>query len=459
MPAMQDVLAWLDDRKHEHLERLLAFLRFQTISAQSQHADDMRACAEWLAGQLNAAGVQAEILTTGGHPAVFAEAGPADAACTILVYGHYDVQPTGDESLWRSPPFDPTIRDGVLYARGAADDKGQLLTHLLAAEAWLTVTGALPIRVKYLIEGEEEIGSAHLHTLLETEKDRLACDYVVLSDTTKRDADTPALTCSTRGLVYKQIDVTGPARDLHSGLYGGIVANPLNTLATILASLRDAQGRITIPNFYDDVRALGRAERNALNEAGFDEAACLAETGSPALVGETGYTTLERLGVRPSLDVNGIQGGYVGEGASTVIPNRAFAKVSLRLAANQEPEKVSAAFDDAIRAACPPGVRLAIQTFSACPPYECPSDSAGARAAMAAMEQGYGIKPGVIRAGATLPILPLFRAVLGVDSLMMGFCVPDCGAHSANELFHIRDFEAGTRSTTILLAELARCVR
>lgn len=452
-------LTWLQANRSRNLDRLLTFLRFPTISAQPAHTVDMLACADWLRGQFAEAGIAAEILETAGHPAVFAEAGPQDAGVTVLVYGHYDVQPTGDERLWHSPPFEPTLRNGAIYARGSADDKGQLFTHLLAAEAWLQSNGALPIRVKYLIEGEEEIGSRNLPELLRRHKERLACDYVALSDTAKLDSDTPALTCSTRGLVYKQVDITGPQKDLHSGIYGGIVDNPINVLAAILASLKDGDRRVTIPGFYDAVQSLSPAQREAIARSAFDEAACRAETGCPALAGEKDYSAAERLGVRPTLDVNGICGGYTGEGASTVIPSKAFAKVSMRLVADQDPAVISKAFDAAVLAAAPPTVRVEVRTLSQCPAYSCPTDSPGSLAALEAMRQGYGREAGFLREGGSLPILPLFREVLGADSLMLGFCARDCGAHSANEYFHVADLEAGSRTAAIFLAELARRVR
>jgi acetylornithine deacetylase/succinyl-diaminopimelate desuccinylase-like protein len=456
--GINDVLTWLDKGRSGHLERLRTFLRFPTISAQTTHAADITSCAQWIVEQFAGAGIRAELLQTAGHPAVFAEAGPPDTRTTLLIYGHYDVQPTGDEGLWCSPPFEPTVRDGAIYARGAADDKGQVFTHLLAAEAWMKAAGSLPIRVKFLIEGEEEIGSVHLADLIRANRQRLACDYVALSDTAKLDAQTPALTYATRGLVFKQINVSGPSKDLHSGVYGGTVANPINELAKILASLHDDAYRVAIPGFYDDVRELSAQERTALNRAPFDERSFLDQIGSPALCGERGYTTIERRGARPTLDINGICGGYVGEGAATVIPAKAFAKVSMRLVPDQAPATISEAFDRAVRAACPQGVRIDVQTFSQCSPYVCPLGSRGVQAAMKAMELGYGRTPGMIREGGTLPILPLFKSELGADSLMLGFCVSDCNAHSANEFFHVADLEAGARTAAILLSELAEDV-
>ncbi len=457
--SLDQTFAYLEAARQTNLERLMDFLRFPTISAQPAHAGDMRACAEWIVTQFESAGIAAEILPTSGHAAVYAESGPADAGATVLIYGHYDVQPTGDEALWQSPPFEPTIRDGAVYARGAADDKGQVFAHMLAAEAWRKASGSLPIRIKFLIEGEEEIGSPSLGELIRSCRDRLACDFVALSDTAKVDAETPALTCSTRGLVYKQIEVTGPSRDLHSGAFGGMLANPINELARIVASLHDSVGRVAIPGFYDDVRLLSPAEREALNKTPFDEQRLLAYLGSPCLCGEPGFTPLERRGVRPTLDVNGICGGYTAEGAATIIPSKAVAKISMRLVANQDPARISASFDRAIRDACPPTVRVSIQTLSQCPPYECPSDSPGAKAALRAMEIGYGKSPGLIREGGTLPILPLFKSELGADSLMIGFCAAECNAHSANEFFHVADLYAGARSAAALYRELAHTVR
>mgnify|MGYP005857049061 FL=1 len=316
--------------------------------------------------------------------------------------------------------------------------------------------GTLPIRVKFLIEGEEEIGSVHLHEALRTHRQRLACDYVALSDTAKLDEDTPALTCSTRGLVYKEIEVTGPSKDLHSGVFGGTIANPIHELTKILASLHDNDCRVTIPGFYDDVRPLSPEERALLRR--FDERAYLAQVGSPMLAGEPGYTTVERRGARPTLDVNGICGGYTGEGASTIIPAKALAKVSMRLVSDQDPAATSNAFDRAVTATCPPTVRLTVRTLSQCPPYVCPLDSPGARAAMRALETGYGTAAGIIREGGSLPILPLFKSELGADSLMLGLCMSDCNAHSANEFFHVRDLYAGARSSAALLHELANIV-
>ncbi|MDM8007760.1 MAG: dipeptidase [Phycisphaerae bacterium] len=432
--------------KDAWLAGLLNFLRFPTISTLSEHADAMQRCVEWIRDRLVEAGLQAEILATGGHPAVFADTGPVVGAPTFLVYGHYDVQPVGDLNLWQSPPFEPTIRDGAIYARGSADDKGQVMIHLAALRCWKDTGTTWPVRVKLLIEGEEEIGSKHLAGLIESNREKLACDYVLISDTAKLDADTPALTCSTRGLVYKEITVRGPSHDLHSGVYGGAVANPANVLATIIASLHDEHRRVTIPGFYDDVAQLSAEERRTLASCGISDADLLAATGSRAPYGEEGFSSAERCGVRPTLDVNGMVSGFTGEGSATIIPAAASAKISMRLVAYQEPDKISAAFDEAVRRAAPPVVQLTIATRSTCGAYLCPPDSPGMQMARQALAEGFGREPVLAHEGGTLPILPLFKKVLGADSLLMGFAMPNCNLHSPNEFFHVRDFELGVRS-------------
>ena len=450
------VITHMDAAKDAFVERLEDFLRIPCISTDSARKADVRRGAEWVHRLLTDSGFESEIVETPGHPAVLGDTGPADGGGpTVLIYGHYDVQPTGDEALWDSPPFEPTIRDGSVYARGSADDKGQVLTHLLAAESWRKVAGRVPIRVKFLIEGEEEIASPNLAKIVRDHRDRLACDYVVLSDTPKLDRDTPAITYGTKGLVYKEIIVTGPKQNLHSGSYGGTLANPGNALASMIASLRDGDNRVTIPGFYEDVRDLAPGEQAQLTELPFDENAYLDTMGAPALGGEKGYTTLERRWVRPTLDVNGMIGGFTGEGASTVIPARVSAKVSMRIVPDQNPDRISKAFDTAIRKACPDGVRLEILDHGSAAAYVAPTESVGMKAAAGAIEAGFGKRPFLIREGGTLPILPLFKEVLGADSLMLGFCVPDCNAHGPNEFFVLSDFHAGTRTSAHLMNLLA----
>lgn len=447
-----------DRHRQAYLEELMALLRFETISAQPAHADDMRRCADWIRERLTAAGLHAEVLTTRGHPAVFADTGaPASGGSgpTLLVYGHYDVQPVGDAKLWISPAFEPTIRDGAIFARGSADDKGQVFIHVVAMRCLKEAGMSLPIRIKFVIEGEEEIGSPNLPALIREHRDKLACDYVVISDTGKHDETTPALPYATRGLVYKQITIEGPSKDLHSGQWGGAVANPANVLASILALLHDDQRRVTIPGFYEGVPVLSPEERRTMAEQEPSDADFTASTGCPMPFGEAGFNTRERCSARPTLDVNGLLSGYTGDGASTIIPARAMAKVSMRLVGSQDPERISAAFDDIVRKACPPAVRVHIETFGTCAAYESPTDSPGLRVAAEALKASFGKPPVLTREGGTLPILPLFKNVLGADSLMLGFSHPDCNVHSPNEFFHVADFETGTRCILRFLAGMS----
>jgi acetylornithine deacetylase/succinyl-diaminopimelate desuccinylase-like protein len=432
------------DRNHETYERdLLEFLRFPTISRHDERADDMRACAQWVRDQLAGAGLTAEIVETGGHPAVFADSGPGanPAAPTFLVYGHYDVQPVGEENLWKSPPFEPTLREGAIFARGSADDKGQVMVHIAAVRALHDAGEPIPVRLKFLIEGEEEIGSRHLAPYLRDHRDRLACDYVLISDTSKHSADTPSLTQATRGIIAKELTVEGPDHDLHSGVYGGAVANPANILARIIASFHDENNRVTIPGFYDDVQVLSAEEREALLQADISDADLLKATGSPTPHGEAGFTTAERRGTRPTLDVNGLRGGS----NATIIPSRAIANITMRLVPHQDPAKIIAAFDAAVRAACPPYARVQISSSQGSRAYVAPLDLPAMRLARRALEETYGRPPAIVREGGTLPILPLFKEVLGADSIMLGFADPNCNLHSPNEFFHLRDFQMGTR--------------
>ncbi|MBU0719066.1 MAG: dipeptidase [Planctomycetes bacterium] len=453
---IEKVISDIESNQDASVGRLHDLLRIPSISTDPGHKPDMARAAEWVHRLLVECGMESEIVETPGHPAVLADSGPAGVADqTVLIYGHYDVQPVGDESLWHSPAFEPTVRDGLVYARGAADDKGQVLAHLLAVESWMKVAGKLPVRIKFLIEGEEEIGSPNLGQLIREHSERLSCDYVALSDTPKFDDTTPAITYGTKGMVYKEVRLFGPKQNLHSGSFGGTLTNPGNTLAAILASLRDADNRVTIPGYYDDVRELSDQERASIRGLPFDEAGYLAATGAPGLDGERGYSTIERRWVRPTLDVNGLLSGFTGEGASTVIPAQAMAKVSMRIVPDQHPERVSAAFDQAVRSATPDTVKLELVTHSLCQPYVAPLDSAGMKAATQAMELGFGTGPVFTREGGSLPILPLFKEVLGADSLMMGLCDPNCNAHGPNEFFGLSDFRAGMRTAAYFVHLLA----
>ncbi len=454
--VIEKVQAYIKQNEATYVDRLKEFLRIPSISTDPQKNADTRRAAEWVQSVFAHCGIESEIVETPRHPAVLADTGPADSNTpTILIYGHYDVQPVGDPALWQSGPFDPTVRDGAIYARGSADDKGQVLTHMLAAEAWRKTAGKLPVRFKFLIEGEEEIGSPNLDALVETHRNRLACDYVTISDTAKLDWDTPAITYGTKGLIYKEIEIRGPKQDLHSGSFGGTVPNPGDVMCRIIGSLHDADQRVNVPGFYDDVKEISEQERKALLALPFDEAKYLKTLGSPALLGEKGYTTQERKWTRPTLDVNGLFGGFIGEGASTIIPHKMGAKVSMRLVPDQNPEKISAAFEQAVLNAAPKGVTISFKTFGCCASYVCPLDLPALAAAKKAIRDAYGKEPVMMREGGSLPILPMFKRVLKADSVMMGFSVPDCNLHGPNEFFHISDFLAGIRASASYAMHLA----
>lgn len=450
-------IAHLQANEADNVERLKEFLRIPSISTDPAAAGDVKRCAEWVKACFTGCGLEAEIIDTPGHPVVFADSGPASSdGPTVLIYGHYDVQPTGEEHLWNSPAFDPTIRGGAIFARGSADDKGQVFCHLLAAEAWMKEAGKLPVRVKYVIEGEEEVGSPNLPGFMHKHSDRLACDYVALSDTAKLSAEQPAITYGTKGMIYKEIKVFGPGQDLHSGAFGGTVANPGNALATIIASLRDARtGKVLIPGFYDDVRELNAQEKQNMACLPWDDETYRGLVKASKLVGEEGYSTLERRWARPTLDVNGMFGGFTGEGQATIVPAWVKAKVSMRIVPDQDPRKISAAFDEAVKAASPDGVAVEVETLNLCAAYVSEIDSPGMRAAASAIEAGFGKAPVYTREGGTLPILPLFKEVLGADSLMMGYCVPECNLHGPNEFLAISDFHSGTKSSAWFLHHLA----
>ena len=453
---MDQVLQYYESHREDFQNRLMEMLRIPSISAQSAHVEDVRRCAGLVRDCLVEAGLETEIMDTGGHPAIVADTGPVDGdGPVLLVYGHYDVQPEGDLKLWDSPPFEPAIRDGAIFARGAADDKGQMITHIFAAECWMKTVGKSPVRLKFLIEGEEEVGSENLEKFIVAHREKLACDYVLISDTSQLGEGQPAVTYGTKGLVYKEIILHGPKHNLHSGSFGGTVANPGNVMAHILATLYDADGRVAIPGFYDDVVEIGADEKAKIAAMPFKEDAYLEQLGSPSLFGEPGYTTLERRWVRPTLDVNGLVGGYTGEGASTVIPAQMTCKVSMRLVPNQEPERISDAFDKAVRQACPRDVRLEIVQHGRAAAYVAPLDSPGMAAAARAFEKGFGIKPVFMREGGSLPILPMFKEVLGADSILMGFALPNCNLHGPNEFLHVRDFEAGIRTSAHAFGEFA----
>lgn len=457
---IDQVIARIEAEYDASLARLREFLEIPSISTDPKAKGDIRRAAEWVLAFFHGCGIEAELIATAGHPAIVADTGPVDGSGpgggpTVLVYGHYDVQPTGDLKLWQSEPFAPQVRDGRLYARGSADDKGQVLAHMLAVEAWKKAAGKLPIRVKFLIEGEEEIGSPHLGKLIADHQDRLACDAVCISDTAKFSAETPAITYGTKGLIYKEVTLMGQDRDLHSGSFGGTVPNCGNVLCGLVAKMKDADHAVQIPGFYDDVLLNTPQELATLRALPFDERAYRESIGAGALEGEKGYSTMERQWLRPTLDVNGILCGFTGEGAMTILPARAMAKVSMRLVPNQSPEKIGAAFDQFVAGNLPAGIRAEIKTFSTCAAYVCPLDHPALQRAADAVEAGFGVAPAFIREGGSLPILPLFKKVLGAESIMMGFCLSTCNAHGPNEFMVVEDFKAGIRTGAHLIARMA----
>jgi acetylornithine deacetylase/succinyl-diaminopimelate desuccinylase-like protein len=455
-PSRDSLLQYLREHEEKHLEELKDLLSIPSVSAQEKHKADCLRAAEWVAENLRASGVTARVEPTGGHPIVYGEWMRDPSAPTVLVYGHYDVQPPEPLGEWSSPPFDPTVRNGKLWARGATDDKGQMFTHLKAAEAHARVSGGPPLNVKYLIEGEEETSVANLVRYIETHREQLKADAAVVSDTAMYDPERPAITYSLRGIVYYQIDVRGPSHDLHSGVYGGAVANPAEVVSRILSSLKDSKsGRVKIPGFYDDVVRPSKEEKKNFKRLPFSDKEYRKELGVEALYGEAGWSTLERTWVRPTFEVNGVYGGYQGDGAKTVIPAEAHAKVSMRLVANQDPKKISQAFERAVQKAAPKGVRVTTTQLSASPAVRVPIDHPAIQAGMAALEGAFGKKPVFIAEGGSIPVVGFFQRYLGIPSVLIGYGLHDENLHAPNEHFDLGNFYAGIRASTLVLNELA----
>ncbi|SUE34723.1 dipeptidase [Rikenella microfusus] len=441
---MNTLTAYLERNRERFLTELFEYLRIPSISSESAHKPDMARCAEWLREALLKAGAdRAEIFPTGGNPIVYGEKVVAAGAPTVLVYGHYDVMPVDPIELWNTDPFEPTVKDGRIWGRGADDDKGQGFMHVKAFEA-LAATDTLRCNVKFMFEGEEEIGSGSLTTWCAEHKEMLAADIILVSDTSLLGMDTPSITCGLRGLAFVEIEATGPNRDLHSGLYGGAVVNPVNALCKMIGSLTDEEGRIALPGFYDDVREFSTAERAEINAAPFDEKAFASAIGIVEPRGEKGYTTMERKGIRPTLDVCGIWGGYTGEGAKTIIPSTAHAKVSMRLVANQDFKKVTEQFIAHIERIAPQyGVTVKCTPLHGGYPYVAPTDSAAYRAAARAMEETFGRRPVPFYSGGSIPIISTFERVLGIKSILMGFGLDTDAIHSPNENYPLENFYRG----------------
>jgi acetylornithine deacetylase/succinyl-diaminopimelate desuccinylase-like protein len=437
-------------------EELCDLLRIPSVSAESKHKQDVRRAGEWVLKQFQSLGLKAEMIKTAGHPLVYAESAAVAGAPTVLVYGHYDVQPPDPLDQWISPPFEPTRRDGNLYARGATDDKGQMLTHVKSAEAWLKTVGKLPVRLKFLIEGEEEVGSDNLYEFIGKEKDKLRCDVAVISDCSQFGPGQPAITYGLRGLAYFEVRLRGPKQDLHSGTFGGGVVNPAIALSKMMAALVDQHGRITVPGFYDDVIPLTERERKQFASLPFDEAEFKKQIGVTAVNGEEGYTTLERRSARPTFDINGLTSGYQGEGAKTILPAKASAKFSFRLVPNQDPKIIGKALEGYLRKLCPAGVTLELIDLSGAPGVVVPLESPYISAAGRAIEHGFGKAPVFIREGGSIPVVSTFHDALGVDTLLLGWGLDDDNTHSPNEKFCLADFHRGIKASARLWEELAK---
>ncbi len=440
---MQVWKAYQEEHKERFLEELLELLRIPSISAKSEHKADMQRCAEAMKQRLLEAGAdKAEIYPTDGHPLVYAEKIIDPALPTVLVYGHYDVQPPDPLELWKSGPFEPEIRDGKIYARGSCDDKGQVYMHIKALET-LVKTGTLQNNIKFCIEGEEEVGSPNLGKFVASHKDLLKADCILISDSAMISMEHPSIDIGVRGLSYIEVEVTGPNRDLHSGVYGGAVANPITILAKMIASCHDENNHITIPGFYDDVLEATPEERKMMAEAPYDEQEYKDDLGVRELWGEKGFSTNERTGIRPTLELNGIWGGYQGEGAKTVLPGKATAKISARLVPNQSSEKITALLLDHFRKIAPPCVTVNAFEHHGGEPYMTPIDSKAYQAAARAMETTFGKKPIPVRGGGSIPICALFEKELGIKIVFMGFGLDSDNLHSPNEKFNLENFYKG----------------
>jgi acetylornithine deacetylase/succinyl-diaminopimelate desuccinylase-like protein len=443
---MNKLDSYIADNKDRFLEELMELLRIPSISADPAYDQDVARCADAVAERLKAAGAQnVEVCQTAGHPIVYGEVMKDPALPTVLVYGHYDVQPPDPLELWTNPPFEPIIKDGSIYARGAADDKGQFYMHVKALETMMK-NDSMPCNAKFMIEGEEEVGSNNLGVFVKQNKEKLAADVVLISDTSMIANETPSINTGLRGLSYVEVEVTGPNRDLHSGVYGGAVGNPINTLCTMIASLIDDDGRITVEGFYNDVAELSAEERAELAKAPFNEVEYMAELGVQGVTGEKGYSTTERCTIRPTLDVNGIWGGYIGEGAKTVLPSKAYAKISMRLVPNQKSDVVTEQFKKHFESIAPDHVQVVVRPHHGGEAAVTPTDSPAYQAASLAMEEAFGKKPIPTKGGGSIPIVALFEDVLGLKTVLFGFGLDSDNIHSPDEKYGIFNYMKGIES-------------
>jgi len=450
------VKEYISSNKDRFISELFDWLRIPSVSADSRHKGDVRKAAEFLKEKFTAAGVdQAELCETKGHPIVYAEKIINPSLPTVLVYGHYDVQPPDPLELWDSPPFEPVIKSDKIFARGSCDDKGQVYMHVKAFET-MVKHNALPCNIKFMVEGEEEVGSDNLGTFVKENKSRLKADIILISDTALISLDHPSITTGLRGLSYMEVEVTGPNRDLHSGVYGGAVANPINVLCKMIASLHDENGKVAIPGFYDKIAALSDDERKAINKAPFDLEEYKKELGIAEIVGEKGYTTLERTGIRPTLDVNGIWGGYTGEGAKTVLPSKAHAKISMRLVPNQVSGEITELFTKHFQSIVPKYVTVKVRAHHGGEPAVTPTNSPAFQAASKAFEEVWGKRPIPTRDGGSIPIVALFKKELGLDTVLMGFGLDSDAIHSPNEHYGVKNFMLGIETIVAFYRHYAK---
>lgn len=454
--ASEKVLSYLDANRQHHVDQLCDFLRIPSISSQSEYNEDTKRAAQFVEDELKELGLSVETIDLGGHPLIYAETEQRPDRKTLLFYGHYDVQPVDPLDLWDNPPFEPVIKDNIVYARGASDDKGQVYTHIKALEAYIREGVELPVNVKFIIEGEEESGGESIYRFTEQNTEKMACDAIIVSDTTLYNESTPGICYSLKGLAYMEIKLKGPDMDLHSGSFGGTVQNPGNALAEIVAKLKDENGRCLVPGFYDDVLELEQEERDGFAELGYTDEILKKETGAPAAYGEKGFTTLERMWARPTCDVNGLISGYGGEGAKTIIPSRALAKVSMRLVPNQDPEKIAKAFQDYVYSIAPEGIEVEVVDHHGAKPVLVPRKSEMMQAGMKSLEKGFGAKPVFIREGGSIPIVGTFQEYLKSPVLLLGYGLSTDNIHSPNEKFHLDNFWRGIRTSAILMTEAAK---
>jgi len=453
---MEQIRTYIEQHKDRFVDELVDFLKIPSISADSAYSEDVNKAADWLIQKFHELGLDTvKKYPTPGHPIVYAEKIVDPSLPTILTYGHYDVQPPDPLDLWTSPPFEPVIKDGKIYARGACDDKGQMYMHIKALET-LNKKGALPCNVKYLIEGEEEVGSDNLEGFVREYKDMLAADIILVSDTSMIANDVPSITVGLRGLSYMEVEIVGPYRDLHSGVYGGAIDNPINILCEMIASLKDEEGRITVEGFYEKVEELTAAQRDDLGKRPFDEAAYKASLDVEDLRGEQGYSPIERATIRPTLDVNGIWGGYTGEGAKTVLPSKANAKISMRLVPNQESDEISELFKKHFEKLAPSTVKVKVTAHHGGEPAVVSTETAGYQAAAKAMEATFGKKPIPTREGGSIPIVALFQEILKLDTVLMGFGLNSDAIHSPNEHYGVFNYLKGIETIPLFHEHFAQ---